>query len=382
MRNALIVLLILAAAAAGWYGGTQSAKPSSPEIAEEVATPPSVSRTSIRGIGKLEPHTGVLKIMAPIGQRIESIFDLEIGSSVNNEQAIVKLAGSDKAEIELQLALAKKADAEKKEAVEKSQGGLQQQAAVLALQEARAKRGEVESKGKGIELLDAQLATASDMLKNLQNLKSNPATSRLIGVADIEKQRLVVQQLETKISQSHEEVRLAGEAIGRAEAAAQLDIERIETMLGESVLPENSINTAIDAAQRALELLEIKSPISGTVLDIVVRPGDTATNQPVMLIGDTSRMVCVAEINDSSLAKVQVGAVATVTSSAIDEELTGKVISKGVMIGPPSMKDPNPFASVDRKTGRVVIELAESDLASKFVNLEVDVAIEPAEEAY
>ena len=320
--------------------------------------------------------------MAPIGQRIESIFDLEIGSSVNNEQAIVKLAGSDKAEIELQLALAKKADAEKKEAVENTQGGLQRQAAVLALQEARAKRGEVESKGKGIELLDAQLATASDMLKNLQNLKSNPATSRLIGVADIEKQRLVVQQLETKISQSHEEVRLAGEAIGRAEAAAQLDIERIETMLGESVLPENSINTAIDAAQRALELLEIKSPISGTVLDIVVRPGDTATNQPVMLIGDTSRMVCVAEINDSSLAKVQVGAVATVTSSAIDEELTGKVISKGVMIGPPSMKDPNPFASVDRKTGRVVIELAESDLASKFVNLEVDVAIEPAEEAY
>ena len=382
MRNALIVLLILAAAAAGWYGGTQNAKPPTPNIADDSAAIPSVPRTAIRGIGKLEPHSGVLKIMAPIGQRIESIFDLEIGSAVDNEQAIVKLAGTDKAEIELALALAKKADARKKEAVEKSQGDLQKQAAVLALQEARAKRGEVESKGKGIELLKAQLATANEMLRNLQNLKSNPATSRLIGIADIEKQKLVVQQIETKITQSHEEIRLAGEAIGRAEAAAKLDIERVETLLGESMLPENSINAAIDGAQRALEMLQIKSPISGTVLDIVVRPGDTATNRPVMLIGDTSRMVCVAEINDSSLAKVQVGAAATITSSAIEQDLAGTVVSKGVMIGAPSMKDPNPFASVDRKTGRVVIELADSEVASKFVNLEVDVAIEPASESF
>ena len=378
MRNALTILLIVAAAAGGWYFGTQYMN--QPESAEtrpdDIITEP-IPETAIRGIGKLEPQSGVLKIMAPVGQRVESLFDLEIGSTVEVDQPIVKLAGTEKAELELQIAVAKKADAEKKESVEKAQGRLQRQAAELALEEASSRRKELTSKSKGIDLLRAQLEKANEMLESLQNLKANPATQRLIGQADIDKQQLVVQQLETRIAQSEDEIRLAEEKIARAEQAAELDIARLDSMLNESALPEQSIDAAIDAATKALEMLEIKAPIAGTVLDIVVRPGDTATNQPVMLIGDTSKMVCVAEINDSSWTEVQIGASATLTSIAIATPLTGKVVSKGVMIGPPSMKDPNPFASVDRKTGRVVIELDDSQTARQFVNLQVDVAIDP-----
>ncbi len=314
--------------------------------------------------------------MAPVGQRVQSLYNLQIGSDVDVDQPIVELAGTEKAEMELQIAVAKKADALKKESVEKAQGRLQRQTADLALEEARSSRRDVASKSKGIDLLRAQLEKANEMLQSLQNLKSDPATKRLVGKADIDKQQLVVQQLETRMAQSEDEVRLALEKIERAEKGAELDIARVDSMLNESALPVQSIDAAINAAQKSLEMLEIKSPISGTVLDIVVRPGDTATNQPVMLIGDTSVMVCVAEINDSSLINVEIGAAATLTSTAIAEPLTGKVVSKGVMIGPPSMNDPNPFASVDRKTGRVVIALDDSTSARQFVNLQVDVAIE------
>jgi hypothetical protein len=40
------------------------------------------------------------------------------------------------------------------------------------------------------------------------------------------------------------------------------------------------------------------------------------------------------------------------------------------------MKDPNPFASVDRKTGKVVIEIDDVAAASHFINLQVDVVID------
>lgn len=377
MRIAWTFLLIVAAAVGGWYLGTQYGSPSESANAQRpVGTSEPIPQTAIRGIGKLEPRSGVLKIMAPVGQRVQSLYNLQIGSDVDVDQPIVELAGTEKAEMELQIAVAKKADALKKESVEKAQGRLQRQTADLALEEARSSRRDVASKSKGIDLLRAQLEKANEMLQSLQNLKSDPATKRLVGKADIDKQQLVVQQLETRMAQSEDEVRLALEKIERAEKGAELDIARVDSMLNESALPVQSIDAAINAAQKSLEMLEIKSPISGTVLDIVVRPGDTATNQPVMLIGDTSVMVCVAEINDSSLINVEIGAAATLTSTAIAEPLTGKVVSKGVMIGPPSMNDPNPFASVDRKTGRVVIALDDSTSARQFVNLQVDVAIE------
>ena len=379
MRNALTIFLILAAAVGGWFVGTKNTPLSAPtETSVEVAEPSLATKTPVRGIGKLEPHSGVLKIMAPVGQRIESLYDLQIGDSVDIDQPIVKLAGRERAELELKLALAKQEDARKKESFEKSQGMLQKQAAELALAEAKSGADEVESKGTGIELLKAQLRTADSTLQNLRNLKSNPATRRLVGQSDIDKQQLLVQQIETKIAQSEDEIRLANQKIERAQQAAQLDIDRVESLLSNSALPENSMNAAIEAAEKAVEMLEIKSPIDGAVLDVVVRPGDTATNQPVMLIGDTTSMVCVAEINDSGMLKVEVGTSATITSSAFESPLTGTVISKGVMIGPPSMKDPNPFASVDRKAGQVVIALDTSDVAASFVNLQVDVEIKAA----
>ena len=91
-------------------------------------------------------------------------------------------------------------------------------------------------------------------------------------------------------------------------------------------------------------------------------------------------MVCIAEINDVSFRYVKNGAKVTISSVALESTITGEVLSRGVMIGPPSMKDPNPFASVDRTTGRVVIKLDDSSIAQDFVNLQVDVEIGLASE--
>ena len=63
-------------------------------------------------------------------------------------------------------------------------------------------------------------------------------------------------------------------------------------------------------------------------------------------------------------------------------EITGSVLEIGNMIAPPSMKNPNPFAAVDRKTGTVKIEIdsTHSEMAGRFVNLQVEVRISKTKE--
>ena len=164
-------------------------------------------------------------------------------------------------------------------------------------------------------------------------------------------------------------------------AQNQLETAKYAITNAEKATPLESLNAAVEMAQRAYDMTEIRSPIeNGTILDLIVREGDSVTTQPVMVLGDTTQMHCVVEINDIFLNMIQLQEGrklrARITSTALKKPLLGTVISKGVMIGPPSLKDPNPFASVDRRTGTVTILLDDPETAAKFVNLQVEAEIE------
>ncbi len=304
--------------------------------------------------------------------------DFQIGDPVQKDQPLFVVSGRTLREMELQMAEARRADAENQLQFEKSQGRLKKQAAQLALQETQAARRKIDSQRTGLTLLREQHDAAASQLNRLQSVRENELTRKLVGVADIERQRLLVSQLETQIGQAEVEIEMALNQANRAEQAAKIDLDTIGFVVKQSGLgvPKKSLDKAIEAAQEAWEMTEISSPVAATILDIVVRTGDTATNQPVMLLGNTETMVCVAEINEAKMTDVKDQARATISSPAFDLPLTGTVISKGVMIGPPSMTDPNPFASVDRKTGQVVIQLDSNIPAKHFVNLQVEVEIE------
>ena len=183
-----------------------------------------------------------------------------------------------------------------------------------------------------------------------------------------------------QIEQANLELDLAKKAAKRALALAEINVVTMDFSLknAEKALPKKSLDAAVEMARLALDMTEIKSPIdSATVLDVIVREGDSVTNQPIMVLGDTSEMHCVAEINDQFLRLIDLkkhrNLRAKITSPAFPSALLGTVIEKGVMIGAPSLKDPNPFASVDRRTGNLTIKLDDAAAAAKLVNLQVDV---------
>lgn len=378
MRTILIVILLLITGATGWYIGTVNGRRKETTSSIDPLEAKDRIPAYIRGIGKLEPKSGIIKIFVPTGQKIDTLFDLKIGDEVTKDQPLVRFSGAQVREMELEIALAKKKDAENQLEFEKSKAQLERKAAQLALAEAQAGQEAIANQGKNIELLRSQRQVAIDYLKQLSKLRSDEATEKLVGDAEFKKQELLVEQLQSQITQGLEEIRLASEQSARAEAVAQIDLSTIDFVIQElpASIPMQTIDKAIEAAKLALELAEIKSPIAGTVLDIAVPAGDTATNQPVMLIGDTTEMVCVAEINDNQMQHVKINARATLKSLAFTGTISGRVISKGIMIGPPSLQDPNPFAGVDRKTGQVVISIDTNATAKDFVNLQVHVEIE------
>lgn len=392
MRAFLIILFAALTGVAGWFVGTRFGPSQSPasgphqSLADEFSAVPDSNlgqRKFIRCQGKLEPASGLIKIVAPPGERVARLSEKQVGETVAKDEILLVLQSRKLREKDLALANARLKDAIQQIEFEKGQGSYKLASAELAVAEADASDEKIASEAKKINLLKRQLVAARELLDRLQKIQSNPVTTDLVNQTDIDKQILMVEQLNLQIEQADLEIDLSQKSANRGKEVAKNNFLTVRDSLAnaEKATPLSTLRAAVELAQHALEMTEIKSPIdNATILDIIVREGNSVTNQPVMILGDTSEMICVAEVNDLFLRKIDLvrhpDLRARITSSAWDQPLTGRVVEKGIMIGPPSLKDPNPFASVDRRTGTVTIMLDDAELAAKFVNLQVDVEIE------
>jgi HlyD family secretion protein len=379
MRLVLTVFFVILAGAVGWYLGWRYGQPLKNSNSKEQPTQSSERVPEVVfGQGKLQPQSGLIKIVGPPGERVESLFDAKVGDEVVEDQELVLLQSHRMRQIELDLAIARKNDALVKAQYEKQLAEFKKRAATLAVEETRSADEMIASKSTSIELLKRQRETAENLLEKLRRLRNDDSTRNIVNESEIEKQDLLVDQLALQIEHAELELDQSKERAIRAKQAAEIDLQTVDFALAndDAAIPLKSLDKSIAAAESALALTTIKSPIDGRILDIIVRPGDAIANQSIMLIGDTSQMMCVAEINDSQIRHVHVGARAKISSSALPNSIYGTVQSKGVMVGPPSMKDPNPFGSVDRSTSQVLIRLDDSEFTWQVVNTQVDVEIE------
>jgi HlyD family secretion protein len=383
MRNIIVAILIATAAAAGWFighrsSGTAESVSSDPATSNESAKSP----TTIRCQGKLVPTGGIVKILAPVGERVEFLLDKKAGDAISKGEVLVRLFSRNLRKQELELAQARRDDAYKKAEYEKQQANFQKIAANLAVEEADDSGDTINREAQKINLLRTQYKTAIDLLERLNVLKRDPDTEQLIDQTELSKQQLLVDQLAMQIEQGKTDVELAKQAAERARKLAQNQLQAVEYSLknANQAVPSRSLDAAIELAKAAYNLTEIKSPIDGRILDIIVQEGDSITDRPIMVIANTNQMQCVAEVNDTLIRHIDLARNPSprvrMTSPALAEVVWGTVVNKGMMISPPSLKDPNPFGSVDRRTGTLTIELDNSDLASQFVNLQVEVEIE------
>lgn len=377
-----LLLLAIAIFAGGVFLGVRNWRWFEADVTQTAASEQSPQIESIVAQGRLLPLNGIVDIPMPPGQRLESVL-VAVGDPVvagQTELAIVE--GRDMLQLQVDLAEARQADA----ALEIEQ---QITAAEINLRTAEAAHEtanlnlEQLRMGTDRQIAEKQIQAARDKLERMRRLAENELTKNLISQQDIDDQSLLLEKAEADLKRADKTLEQNLEAAELAAQNARLNVESAQKSLelAQKMAGGNrSLQVARTVAEKQRDNSRIVAPSNGTVLDVFVEKGEAAVNTPLMQIGDLSQMVCIAEVNDRLVRRVQPGQRAVIKSAALTRDLNGTVRSVGRIVGSNTLPNPSPLAMVDVKTVEVQIEMDATDTAeaANFVRLQVTVEIEPS----
>ncbi len=341
--------------------------------------------------GQLEPASGIIAIVAPPGDRVETIAVKE-GQAVEVGTALGRLASQAAKELELEIANARRDEATVKMKADEAAANAKLDVAKVGLRQAKRtldqsvkNLAQAKSDGGKLGLLAQQVALAESKLKQLRTAAAERDGARLVSANSLEQQQLAVDQAradltgasrdaEEKIAEGKSSIEIAEKEI----TATELAITSAKSLAG-----LQSMNKQIELLELQLRTIKLTSPVAATVISIDSGPGEPTTTMPIMRLANTSNMVARAEVNVAELPRLELGAKATITSAALfkdnaPEALVGRVASISQVIGSPRLPSPNPMARVDWRSVEVVIEIdpAFAPLAATRLQLQVDIAIQ------
>ena len=166
-----------------------------------------------------------------------------------------------------------------------------------------------------------------------------------------------------------------------AEAQATLDqvaeVRPVDVKVARSQVEQ--AQTSVARAQAELDLATVRSPQDGQVLKIHTRPGELVGTQGVISLGQTQRMVAVAEVYELDVSRIRAGQTATVTSknNAFPEVLRGEVVEVGLEVNKKDVLNTDPATQFDARVVEVKVLLDEpsSRRVSGLTNLSVQVLL-------
>jgi len=168
-------------------------------------------------------------------------------------------------------------------------------------------------------------------------------------------------------------------AKGGATASADLDNREIKL-----IDLRGQLATARDQLSRVetdLVLSQLRSPIDGTVLRIVARPGERPGDKGILEIGDTARMEAVAEVYESDINRVRVGQLVTLTSEngGFKGTLQARVLWITPQVSQRAVLSTDPTGDADARIVEVRLSLEPSDAArvQALVGLKVIARFKP-----
>lgn len=337
-----------------------------PDEATEARQVPS----TVYAEGRLLPAGGMLEIAMLPGEQLLELL-VAPGDDVEPEQHLAKTSREPLAELQWRLAEASRDEALQQLNQQKAKAQAERVQAVAALERLKVEYSAFELDGDELTVTEKKLAQAKEQLARLKELMSRPETQSLVSQQEIETQALEVEGIQAELDQGKEvlEVSLA---------AAKSTLEQAEEairILDEQTL--QSFDVRVELARQQWEMTIIKSPRKGVVLKTFLEPGELASTQPLLLMGDLTSMICVAEVFQSSMRFVEPGQKVTLSSPALDSPLQGVVSRIDRLVGESSLKNPNPLSPKDRKTADVYIVLDQgaNEIARNFVNSQVTVEI-------
>jgi HlyD family secretion protein len=351
----------------------------------EVPTQVMPKVTTVTALGRLEPSGEIIEVSVSSSAQGNQIEELLVrqGDKVKKGDVIAVLDSRDRS-------LA---------ALNQSQEQVTVAQANLDLVKAGAKTGEIQAQQAAIARVEAersnniiaQSAMVSRMAAELRN-------------AELEYQRYNSLYQDGAVSASEKDSKYLTLATAKEQLAeAKANLNRIESTQQKQITEAKATldkiaevrpvdvavaqaevrqaQAAVKIAQTDLDRAYIKSPQSGTIIKILTRPGEiVASNEGVARIGQIDEMYAVAEVYESDIGKVQLGQKAIVTSSAVNQKLTGTVDRIGLEVERQEVVNTDPTANIDAKIVEVKVKLDKKSskqvagLTNLLVNVKIDLA--------
>lgn len=305
--------------------------------------PPPATRTgSIAAAGLVEP-SGEERVLIPeIGGRLKRVL-FDEGDAVEAGQLLAEIENSDYA---AQVAAAQ---------------------AQLALREAELAKAKAGARSE--ERAEARAALA----------EAESAVAPARGERD--RRRMMFEQQQVSREVMDQSAAAYDAAVARRDAAAaRLALLEAGTRAEDLAIAQAAVAHAraeLERAQAAFEKTQIRSPVDGVVLKRDLREGETVvalSPVPLARIGDLSRLMVRADIDELDIARVRAGQRAIVTSDAFPgREFGGEVVRVSRRMGRRNSISENPSDKVDTRILEAEIRLDEG--VSLPIGLRVDVRI-------
>jgi HlyD family secretion protein len=179
---------------------------------------------------------------------------------------------------------------------------------------------------------------------------------------------------EARVARARAELVNAETELGRVEELFRQQIASV-SLRDAAQLKVDVARTELQAAQSALDLDTVRSPVRGQVLKIHTRRGERVGPEGIAEVAETDRMYAVADVYETDIGRVRVGQRATIRSPALAPELGGTVERVGMKVGRLDELDTDPAARTDARVVEVEVRLDDSARAAGLSNLQVEVAI-------
>ncbi|MEO0969193.1 MAG: efflux RND transporter periplasmic adaptor subunit, partial [Cyanobacteria bacterium J06639_18] len=168
------------------------------------------------------------------------------------------------------------------------------------------------------------------------------------------------------------QIREARASLEQLKEVRPVDVQVAQTELDKA-------KASVLEAKANLDLAYVKSPIEGKILKVNTLAGETISDRGIVDLGKTQEMYVIAEIYETDISKIKIGQKAIISSRALPNTFSGKVEKIGVQIGKRNVLNSDPALDIDSRVIEVKIRLDSENIvqAANFINLQVDVKIEP-----
>jgi HlyD family secretion protein len=341
MKVGVFATGLLLAGVAGWAMMSHGHSQPTPPVARAAAPP------GVGALGRIEPASRVRKLTHPGGMATTRVDQLLVqeGDRVAAGQLVAIFA-----------------DAAQKEAVVAQ--------AEASLAEAQATLAKVKAAGRASEIAAQRARIAALGYQEEINRRDATRSDRLVvsgagPEATAERNRFAAQR----------------SAAERAEAQAQL--ETLSRPRAEDVTLYEAQSRRAEAevikAKADAALSRIYAPIDGTVMKIYARPGDQVGSDGLMDLADLTRLDVVADVYETDLPRLRVGAEASIQAPGDPRRYAATVREVGWLVRRTTQASNDPIAAVDARTIEVRLTLSEDAVKQleRRTNMQVQVAIQP-----